>query len=113
MNVRLARERRSAASKWGRALRSPAGMIFVLTFIAVATIGFVLLIVRENGSFLLGLAFWGTLVAIYLLPTIVAAARNHPNKGPILVINLFLGWCLIGWVVSLAWSVSAIPARGA
>lgn len=39
---------------------------------------------------------------IYFLPSIVAA--NRKNNGGVLVINLFLGWTLIGWVVALAWA---------
>ena len=44
----------------------------------------------------------------YFLPTIVAGARAHPNMGPIAVINTFLGWTFVGWVVALAMSVSHI-----
>lgn len=39
---------------------------------------------------------------IYFLPSIVAAGRK--NNGGVLVVNLFLGWTLIGWVVALAWA---------
>ena len=44
------------------------------------------------------------LITIYFLPTIVASARNHPNIMPIFIINLFLGWTFLVWVVSLAWA---------
>lgn len=40
--------------------------------------------------------------AAYFLPTLVAVMRSVPNAGSVVVINLFLGWTLIGWVVSLA-----------
>lgn len=46
-------------------------------------------------------------IAFYLLPTIIALLRSHPNGASILVVNLFLGWSCIGWIVALAWSVSA------
>jgi hypothetical protein len=39
--------------------------------------------------------------ALYWLPSIVAAIRQA-NVGPVIVVNLFLGWTFIGWVVSLA-----------
>ena len=45
--------------------------------------------------------------ALYLLPTIVALMRDHPSKGGIIVLNVLLGWTLIGWVVSLAWAASS------
>ena len=46
-------------------------------------------------------------LAFYFLPTLIALLRNHHQWGAIGVINLFFGWTFIGWVVSLAWSVSA------
>jgi hypothetical protein len=41
-------------------------------------------------------------VGIYFLPTIVAIARKVTNQGSVAVINFFLGWTLVGWVVALA-----------
>ncbi|MCY4577044.1 MAG: superinfection immunity protein [Candidatus Kaiserbacteria bacterium] len=40
--------------------------------------------------------------AAYFLPTIWACKENHHNKNSIAVINFFLGWTFIGWVVALA-----------
>ncbi|MCY4585692.1 MAG: superinfection immunity protein [Bryobacterales bacterium] len=42
----------------------------------------------------------------YFLPGFIAAFRGHRNALPIIVVNAFLGWTFIGWVVALAWSVS-------
>jgi hypothetical protein len=51
--------------------------------------------------------FWTViLAALYLLPTYIAYRRNHDNRVPIMVINLFFGWSLIGWVACLAWSLT-------
>jgi hypothetical protein len=61
----------------------------------------------------LGLAFFVVAVALYFVPSIIAAARGHHQLGPILVINFLLGWTFLGWVVALAWSVSHIPDRAA
>jgi hypothetical protein len=44
---------------------------------------------------------------IYFLPTAIAASRKRHNTGAIFVLNLLLGWSLIGWVVSLVWAVSS------
>lgn len=41
-------------------------------------------------------------IAMYFLPSIVGFVRKVPNAVSILIINFFLGWTLIGWVVSLA-----------
>jgi Superinfection immunity protein len=47
------------------------------------------------------------LVSLYFLPTIIAFNRNRHNKGAIFVLNLFLGWTVLGWVVSMVWAVSS------
>jgi len=41
----------------------------------------------------------------YFLPTITAWVRAHPGTNSIAVINLFLGWTGLGWVLALAWAV--------
>ena len=46
----------------------------------------------------------------YFVPTIVAVIRKVPNIGSIVVINLFLGWTLVGWVVALAMAARTVPA---
>jgi hypothetical protein len=52
-------------------------------------------------GFVLGLA---VSVFGYFLPTILAYGHKQvPNFGSIFVVNLFLGWTFIGWVVALAY----------
>ena len=46
-------------------------------------------------------------LALYVAPTVVAIFRNHPQIGPIVIVNLLLGWTFIGWVVAMAWSLSS------
>lgn len=50
-----------------------------------------------------------TLLIIYMLPWLIAGARNHHQHGAIAAINMLLGWTFIGWVVALAWAFSYIP----
>src|SRR5262245_1181248 len=49
------------------------------------------------------------LLALYFVPTIVAVSRKVPNVGSVIVINLLLGWTLIGWVVAFAMAVRSVP----
>lgn len=44
------------------------------------------------------------LVTLHFLPTIVARHRKHKNIKAIFVLNLFLGWTLLGWVAALVWA---------
>lgn len=48
---------------------------------------------------------------MYFVPSIVAISRKHPNKGVIIVVDLFLGWTFIGWVVALAMACSRIDKK--
>ncbi|NLL90604.1 MAG: superinfection immunity protein [Dehalococcoidales bacterium] len=45
-------------------------------------------------------------LAVYFLPTIIAAVRKKRNILAIFLLNLFLGWTFIGWVVALVWAVT-------
>jgi hypothetical protein len=51
-----------------------------------------------------GFLIFGLGLAVYLLPTIVGSSKS--NIGAIFVLNLFLGWTLIGWVVALVWAMT-------
>ncbi|MBI2682132.1 MAG: superinfection immunity protein [Acidobacteriales bacterium] len=61
-----------------------AGLFIILLFLVLALVGF----------------------CLYITPTIVAFTRKHRQRVPILVINFFLGWSVVAWVLTLAWSLS-------
>ena len=41
---------------------------------------------------------------LYFLPSIIALARSKRDLLAIFLLYLFLGWTVIGWVVSLVWA---------
>jgi len=43
-------------------------------------------------------------LAMYFLPSIIALARNKRDTLAIFLLNLFLGWSVIGWIVALVWA---------
>ena len=47
---------------------------------------------------------------IYFLPTVIALARGHLSTLAIFLLNLFLGWTLIGWLIALIWSCTGFTA---
>ncbi len=49
--------------------------------------------------------FFGMGFVLYFLPSIVALARQKRDLVSILLLNFFLGWTAIGWVVALIWAV--------
>lgn len=48
---------------------------------------------------------------VYFLPSIVAFWRGHHNRGAIFILNLFLGWSGLGWVVALIWSFTMVQKQ--
>jgi hypothetical protein len=48
--------------------------------------------------------------AFYFLPAIIAAVRHTHNAAAVLLLNLFLGWTVIGWVVALLMAVGSAPS---
>lgn len=49
------------------------------------------------------------LLFVYLLPIFIASASKSHLLGPTIVINLFLGWTLLGWVGALCMAVWPQP----
>jgi hypothetical protein len=41
----------------------------------------------------------------YAAPAIVAACRKHRRAERIALLNLLLGWTVLGWLVALAWAL--------
>jgi cytoskeletal protein RodZ len=44
---------------------------------------------------------------LYFLPTIIATARKNANTLGILLLNLFLGWTVLGWLGAIIWAFSS------
>ena len=43
------------------------------------------------------------LLAIYLIPALLATFKKHKNVTAIWILNIFAGWTFIGWVGALVW----------
>jgi hypothetical protein len=48
-----------------------------------------------------------SLILLYFLPTIIG--RDKRDAAGIILLNLFLGWTVIGWVIALVWACSSEP----
>lgn len=56
------------------------------------------------------ISLWTLAVALYWVPSIVALCRKgQVNLGGILVVNGFLGWTIVGWIVALAMACKSPP----
>ena len=45
------------------------------------------------------------LILLYFLPSIIALNKKDKNIVTIIIINLFLGWTVIGWIFTLIWVI--------
>lgn len=50
-------------------------------------------------------------VSWYFLPTLIATRRKHHNRMAIFALNLLLGWTLLGWIVALVMSLTAVRSE--
>jgi hypothetical protein len=48
---------------------------------------------------------------VYFIPAYIAHARLHHNAGAITVLNVFLGWTILGWVIALVWAMTLRPPK--
>ncbi len=47
------------------------------------------------------------ILVIYMLPTVIAYARDIPQRHTITVLDIVAGWTLIGWVILFLWAMMA------
>lgn len=66
------------------------------------------MVIASAAGAVAGLLLVFVALAAYFAPTIVAFARHHHQANTVLVVNLFLGWTFVGWVVALAMAVGAV-----
>lgn len=50
-------------------------------------------------------------IVMYFIPALIALVRSHHNAFAIFLTNLIFGWTVIGWLVTLIWSVTATERR--
>ncbi len=49
-------------------------------------------------------AFGWTLIILYILPGIIASVRKHSSAVAIWLVDIFLGWTVLGWFIALIWA---------
>ena len=51
--------------------------------------------------------------AIYAAPSLIAVLRGHRRWALVIVLNILLGWTLVGWLLALAIALQIAPRRPA
>lgn len=47
-------------------------------------------------------------LALYFVPTFIAMGRSHHQVAAIFMLNLLLGWTVLGWIGAMIWACTAI-----
>jgi len=64
--------------------------------------------IRKSWPASLSIWHYGVIgIFLYVIPSVIAILRGHHQIIIIILINLFLGWTYVGWVVALIWSATA------
>jgi hypothetical protein len=77
-----------------------AGLVFLALILVLISVA------QHNENLMAPLNFFLflVLIAVYLLPAVLAAYRNCESTLWIILIDVFLGWTIFGWVVALGWA---------
>jgi len=46
------------------------------------------------------------IIALYMLPTLIAFGRDHPHRRAVTLLNILFGWTLLGWILVFVWAVA-------
>jgi hypothetical protein len=82
--------------------------IFYLEFI-VASVGYIVII--DSAVLPFSLSIFAVILLIYSIPSLIAYSRKHHNFLSILFTNWLLGFTILGWIIALIWSVSALKSK--
>ncbi len=50
-------------------------------------------------------------LGIYFLPTIIGVIRHAKSLVGIILVNIFLGWTFLGWIITLVWSLAGAKGK--
>ena len=92
---------------WGRYVALVISRLFIL-FAVLIGVG---MAITESGEHSGGVALLLVALGAYFIPWFVALGRKHHNTPAIFLLNLLLGWTLIGWVVAMVWAFTKSPTE--
>lgn len=91
---------RSAVRSW-RPLYITGGILAVMVLVSVLANAFWPAELPSVGTEYIWMLL---MVGVYFLPSFVAAGNKHRQSTAIFLLNLLLGWTVLGWIAALIWS---------
>jgi len=90
-----------------------SNLVRLIVIVGAAACGFVLLalgLARHDSDLIapVDIMLLALAVLVYLLPAGLAIYRDCRAKAGILVVNLLLGWTIIGWFAAMGWAASGV-----
>jgi hypothetical protein len=82
--------------------RLPARTSVLLILLAASILALTGVAAQASGMSAMAPFYVPVAAVIYFLPTIITVRGKHQNAGPVAVVNIFLGWTVLGWIVALA-----------
>ena len=46
-------------------------------------------------------------IGFYFMPSVAAHWRKHKSEAAIIVLNVLLGWTVLGWIAALVWALAS------
>jgi RsiW-degrading membrane proteinase PrsW (M82 family) len=83
--------------------------LLIVSGLVAFTIAIILLgLARHNGDLLapFNLILLAVGIGVYFLPTMLALYRNCHSTSWIVIVNVLLGWTIVGWFAVLGWAAS-------
>lgn len=88
--------------------RQRPGTGLVIAVFAVVTVASIVAAIFVSKPPIVGLVFYpvtfNMIAGLYLLPSIVAIWMQRRQWFAITMLNMLLGWTLLGWVAALVWA---------
>ena len=81
--------------------------MFFLRFLALIVIWLFCLAAGNGNNGIAKLCtflFFPLSIFIYMLPTYEAWKLKNENIMPVAILNVFLGWSIVGWAIALSWA---------
>lgn len=83
-------------------------IVWILGLLALVTVTGLIGSGTNGIALICTIIFFPAAIALYFSPAFAAAHRKHPNRVAIFVLNLMLGWTVLGWVGALVWAHTGV-----
>ena len=91
-------------------MSQPFRLCMAAALVAFVTLAFAVGLAKHSPDLLAPIPFhplvFTVLVALYVVPSVLALYRNCTATVWIVALNILLGWTLYGWVIALGWAAS-------